>query len=134
MRYFLFRMKRFCGFAMGFVFFISGVLKLMDPVGTGLVMKEYFQFLHIGFLEFIAKPAGSTFAMAETIVGAGLITGVWRRAVAVAALILQGFFTLLTLLLVIFNPEMACGCFGEAVHLTHGQTFAKNIVILILSK
>ena len=48
------------------------------------------------------------------------------------SLILQGFFTVLTLFLVIFNPEMDCGCFGEAIHLTHMQTFLKNIVLCIL--
>ncbi len=125
-------MKRFFGFATGFVFFLGGIVKLMDPVGAGLVMKEYFDFLHIGFLDFASKPAGVLFALLETGVGAALITGVWRKTVAVTALILQGFFTLLTLLLVIFNPEMDCGCFGEAIHLTHMQTLIKNIVLCVL--
>lgn len=49
-----------------------------------------------------------------------------------AAIILQGFFTLLTLLLVIFNPEMDCGCFGEAIHLTHMETFVKNLILMAL--
>ena len=49
-----------------------------------------------------------------------------------AAIILQGFFTALTSLLVIFNPEMDCGCFGEAVHLTHIQTFVKNLILMAL--
>lgn len=132
MRYILFRMKRFCGFAVGFVFFISGLLKLVDPVGAGLVMKEYFKFLHLGFLEGLSLPAGVTFALAETIVGAGLITGVWRKIIAAAAVGLQSMFTILTLLLVIFKPEMDCGCFGEAIHLTHGETFIKNIILLSL--
>ena len=132
MRYILFRMKRFCGFAVGFVFFISGLLKLVDPVGAGLVMKEYFKFLHLGFLEGFSLPAGVTFALAETIVGAGLITGVWRKIIAAAAVGLQSMFTILTLLLVIFKPEMDCGCFGEAIHLTHGETFIKNIILLSL--
>ena len=132
MRYFLLRMKRFCGYAVGFVFFISGILKLMDPVGSGLVMQEYFRFLHIGFLDFAAKPAGALLALAEAIAGAGLITGVWRRLTGIAVLAMQGMFTLLTLLLVIFKPEMDCGCFGEAVHLTHGETFIENIVLLVL--
>lgn len=132
MKYLLLRLKRFCGFLTGLVFFVSGILKLLDPVGAGLVMKEYFEFLHIGFLGFAAKPLGTAFALAETIIGTGLITGVWRRTMALAAMGFQGFFTLLTLLLVIFNPEMDCGCFGEAIHLTHGQTFVKNLILCAL--
>ena len=132
MRYLLLRLKRFCGFITGFVFFISGLFKLMDPVGAGLVMDGYYDFLHLGFLSFSAKPVGVLFAMAEAVIGAGLVTGVWRKAMAAAAIILQSFFTLLTLLLVIFNPEMDCGCFGEVIHLTHMQTFIKNIVLMAL--
>ena len=95
-------------------------------------MKEYYEFLHLSFLTFSAKPAGVLFALAETVIGTALITGVWRRITAQCAIVLQGFFTILTLLLVIFNPEMDCGCFGEAIHLTHLQTFVKNIILLAL--
>ena len=130
MKYILQRMKRFCGFATGIVFFVGGILKLMDPVGAGLVMKEYFEFLHIGFMDGAAKYIAEAFSLSETIIGTALITGAWRKAVAFTALILQGFFTLLTLALVIFNPEMDCGCFGEAIHLTHVQTFVKNLILL----
>lgn len=130
MRYLIFRLKRFCGFAVGFVFFVSGLLKLMDPVGAGLVMQEYFKFLHIGFLEPIAKGSAVALAFIESITGAALVTGVWRKLVAPVATGLQGFFTLLTLLLIIFKPEMDCGCFGEAIHMTHGQTFGKNLILL----
>lgn len=132
MNYILLRLKRFCGFITGFVFFIGGILKLMDPVGAGLVMEEYLDFLHLGFLGFSAKVLGTAFALAETIIGTALITGVWRKTTGIAAMAFQAFFTLLTLALVIFNPEMDCGCFGEAIHLTHMQTFLKNIVLCIL--
>ncbi len=132
MGYISLRLKRFCGFIAGFVFFLSGIVKLMDPVGAGLVMDEYFSFLHIGFLSFSAKAAGVLFALAETVIGTALITGVWRKVTAQCAIAIQIFFTLLTLLLVIFNPEMDCGCFGEAIHLTHLQTFIKNIILLVL--
>ena len=50
-----------------------------------------------------------------------------------ATTILLGGFTLLTLLLWILNPDMDCGCFGEAVHLTHFQSFAKNVVLCLLT-
>lgn len=132
MKYIFQRMKRFCGFITGFVFFLSGIVKLLDPVGAGLVMDGYFDFLHMDFMAPSSKFFGVAFALAETIIGTGLITGVWRKTVALSAIILQGFFTLLTLLLVIFNPEMDCGCFGEAIHLTHMQTFIKNIILCIL--
>ena len=132
MRYFLLRIKRFCGYVAGFVFFISGILKLMDPVGASLVMKEYFHFLHIGFMDFSAMVAGIFFAFAECTIGAGLITGVWRKIMAPVAIGFQSLFTFLTLMLVVFNPKMDCGCFGEAIHLTHSETFIKNLILLAL--
>ncbi|MBR5836325.1 MAG: hypothetical protein IKY66_09225 [Bacteroidales bacterium] len=132
MKYILLRLKRFCGFITGFVFFIGGILKLMDPVGAGLVMGEYLDFMHMKFLGFAAKPLGLAFALAETVIGTALITGVWRKITGIAALAFQSFFTMLTLALVTFNPQMDCGCFGEAVHLTHMETFVKNIVLLVL--
>ena len=128
----LLRLKRFLGILFGIVYFLSGLIKLMDPVGAGLVMKEYFDFMHLGFMEPAAKIFGAAFALAETLVGAALVCGVWRRYVGKIAIALQSIFTLLTLFLYIYNPEMDCGCFGEAIHLTHSQTFFKNIVLLAM--
>ena len=128
----LLRLKRFLGILFGIVYFLSGLIKLMDPVGAGLVMKEYFDFMHLGFMEPAAKIFGVAFALAETLVGAALVCGVWRRYVGKIAIALQSIFTLLTLFLYIYNPEMDCGCFGEAIHLTHSQTFFKNIILLAM--
>ena len=61
-----------------------------------------------------------------------LMTGVWRKVAAIAAFALQGFFTILTIVLVVFNPEMDCGCFGNVAHLSHIQSLAKNIVLCLL--
>ena len=81
MRYLLLRLKRFCGFITGFVFFMGGILKLMDPVGAGLVMGEYLDFMHLKFLGFASKPLGVAFALAETVIGTALTTGVWRKMI-----------------------------------------------------
>ena len=129
---FLLRLKRFCGFLFGAVFFLSGLLKLMDPVGAGLVVKEYFDFLQIGFMAPAAKVFGVTLALLETLVGAALVCGVWRKVAGMAAIVMQIVFTIITAVLLIFNPEMDCGCFGEAIHLTHLQTFIKNIILMVL--
>ncbi len=124
--------RRFCAFVLGSVFLISGILKLMDPVGAEFVMKSYFGFLHIGFMDFAAKFLGVAFALTEAVLGAALMSGVWRKVVGISVVALTTFFTLLTLVLLIFNPTMDCGCFGEALHLTHFQTFVKNLILCAL--
>lgn len=124
--------RRFCAFVLGAVFLISGILKLMDPVGSEFIMKSYFSFLHIGFMDFSAKFFGVAFALTEAVLGAALMSGVWRKVVGIAVVALTTFFTLLTLVLLIFNPVMDCGCFGEAIHLTHLQTFVKNVILCAL--
>ena len=125
-------LRRLCSILLGMVYFIAGMLKLMDPVGAGLVVEGYLQFLHLDFLSFAAKCLGVGLALLGTLLGAALIAGVWRRQVAAVTSILTAAFTALTLVLVIFNPEMDCGCFGEAVHLTHMQTLMKNILLCFL--
>lgn len=124
--------RRFCAFVLGAVFLITGILKLMDPVGSEFIMKSYFSFLHIGFMDFSAKFFGVAFAQTEAVLGAALMSGVWRKVVGIAVVALTTFFTLLTLVLLIFNPVMDCGCFGEAIHLTHLQTFVKNVILCAL--
>lgn len=116
----------------GLVLFVAGVLKLMDPVGTSLIVGEYMNFLHLGFMRALSGAVGELFALSETLLGICLVTGVFRKFTAIAVSILLGGFTLLTLILWIFNPAMDCGCFGEAVHLTHFQSFAKNVVLCLL--
>ena len=57
----------------------------------------------------------------------------FRKVTAWVATGLLAFFTVVTLVLWIKNPAMDCGCFGEAVHLTHAQSFWKNVVLLVLA-
>ena len=124
--------RRFCSVLLGLVYFLAGMLKLMDPVGTGLIVQGYLDFLHIGWMAPLAKAICVALALVETLVGAALLAGVWRKQVAAVASFITVGFTILTLQLVIFNPEMDCGCFGEAIHLTHFQTFIKNLILCLL--
>ena len=133
MRKFHFGIRRFAAVIIGLVFFVAGVLKIMDPVGAGLIVEEYFKFFGVAGLTPIAKPFAFVLSLIEALTGIALITGVFRKLSAIVASILICIFTIVTLILWIKNPEMDCGCFGEAIHLTHGQTFMKNVILLILA-
>ena len=130
---FHYRLKRLCAFIIGIVFLLAGIFKLLDPVGAGLVVEEYFRFLHLGFLIPMAKAVAVLLALFEALLGAALISGIFRKPVAIATSVLIVFFTVLTLFLAIFNPAMDCGCFGEVIHLTNFQTFIKNLILLLMA-
>ena len=133
MRKFHHSFRRFCALLIGLVFLVSGLLKLMDPVGTGLKMVEYFKFLHLDFLIPAGKAAGTALSLLEALIGAALVSGIARKVAAVIVLVLIVFFTGLTLALYLIDPDMDCGCFGEAIHLTHLQSLLKNAVLLVLA-
>ena len=127
------RLRRRAAGLLGIVFLISGILKVWDPVGNMLIVTEYLKFLHIPFLIPAAKWLGIAMSVTECAVGIGLITGVLRKASAILAYAMLGGFTILTLLLWVFDAPMDCGCFGEALHLTHAQSFLKNVALLMLA-
>lgn len=129
---FHYRIRRLCAFIIGVVFLLAGIFKLLDPTGAGLVVEEYLRFLHLRFLMPAAKGIGVGLALLEALLGAAMISGVWRKPVAVLTSVMIVCFTILTLFLAIFNPAMDCGCFGEVIHLTNLQTFLKNLVLLVL--
>lgn len=125
-------LQRICAALIGIVFLLSSLLKLQDPVGTGLIMEEYFKFLHIEALRPAARLLGILISLGEGILGVGLLAGIWRGLVLLASGVVLLFFTTLTLILLIANPHMDCGCFGQMIHLTHAQSFIKNVVLLAL--
>lgn len=131
MRFYSFT-KRLCAFILGAVFLVGGLFKLMDPIGSALVMESYFSFLHLGFLRTFSTEIALAFNLLECFVGVSLVSGIWVRVMRNITLVLLSIFTILTLLLLLFNPDMDCGCFGEVVHLTHLQSFLKNVVLFIL--
>lgn len=114
-------------------FILSGILKLIDPVGTGLIVQEYLSFMHLGFLSPAALWLGVALSTVEFTIGISILIGLQMRFFSGLSLCFTGFFTLLTLYLAIFNPISDCGCFGKAIHLTNWQTFFKNVVLLLLA-
>ena len=122
--------RKCCSIVVGLVYVASGLLKVMDPVGTGLIVEAYFRFMHIPESALMAKILGVVLGALETTVGFAAVFCACPRITRWIMLGMQSAFTLLSLALVIWNPQMHCGCFGEAIHLTHRQTFIKNIVMM----
>lgn len=121
---------RLCRLIVGLVFIFSGFVKLLAPVGTSLILKEYLEVFHLGFLSGGALFLGIALAFTEFITGVALLLRLRIRIFAWVALILLALFTPLTLYLALVNPIEDCGCFGEAIHLTNWQTFFKNVILL----
>ena len=122
--------KKWCSISVGLLYVASGLLKVMDPVGIGLIVEAYFRFMHLPESVLVAKILGVVLGALETAVGFAAVFCVWPRITRWIMLGMQSSFTILSLALVIWNPQMHCGCFGEAIHLTHWQTFIKNIFLM----
>lgn len=123
-----------CRFALALVLAVSGFVKAVDPVGAMHKMKEYMALFSVDV------PSGDwamffaiVQAAMEFLLGVFLLTGVYRKFVSAAAPLLMTFFTLLTLFIYANSSVDDCGCFGEAVTLTNGETLAKNVLLLLLS-
>lgn len=124
--------RRMGAVLLGAVLLFGGLVKLMDPLGSQLVMESYLRFMHLGFLGFAAGFLSLLFNLLECVLGAALVAGLFPLVAGAATGVLMLFYTLLTLALLIVNPAMDCGCFGELVHLTHLQSFLKNVVLMLL--
>ncbi|MBQ0024173.1 MAG: DoxX family protein [Bacteroidales bacterium] len=115
------------------VFILSGIFKLIDPAGTGLIVQEYLNFMHLSFLGGIRIWIGVLLASLEFTVGISVMVGLKMRITATAGFVMTIFFTAVTIVLVAFDPIDDCGCFGEAIHLTNTQSLIKNIVLLVMA-
>lgn len=123
-----------CRFVLALVLAVSGFVKAVDPIGAMYKMKEYMVLFSVDApSEDWAMFFAVVQAALEFLLGVFLLTGVYRKFVSAAAPLLMMFFTLLTLFIYANSSVDDCGCFGEAVTLTNGETFAKNVALLLLS-
>lgn len=115
---------------LGSVFIFSGFVKAIDPLGSAYKFSDYFSAFGMGFLEGVALPLAIFLSSFELVLGIILILGYRRRTVYTILLWFLSFFTLITLVLALFNPVTDCGCFGDALILSNWQTFLKNVVLM----
>jgi hypothetical protein len=114
----------------GVVFIFSGFVKAVDPLGSAYKFADYFVAFRLDFLEFLTLPMGIFLSAFELVLGITLILGYRRKPLFSIVMWFMSFFTILTLILALFNPVSDCGCFGDALILTNWQTFFKNVVLM----
>lgn len=116
------------------VFMVSGFVKAVDPVGFMYKIKEYFAaFGFVDVPDFGMLCLALLFCGIEFIAGFFLLTGVYRRLVALLSFLMLLVYTPLTLYVALENPVPDCGCFGEAFRLTNWGTFVKNMLLLLFA-
>lgn len=120
---------------MAATFIFSGYVKAIDPLGTQYKLTDYLQAMGIGSLlpEWTLLVGAVLLAALEFSLGIFLLFAIRRHLVSKIVLVLMSIMTLLTLWIVIANPVKDCGCFGDAVVLSNGQTFIKNIILLAIA-
>lgn len=119
-----------CRLIPALTFIFSGIIKAIDPLGGAVKFEDYFTAFGIDALAPIALVLSIALASLEFLIGFFLLCKLYMRVTAWAALIITGFFTLLTLYIAIFNPVSDCGCFGDAIKLTNWETFGKNLILM----
>lgn len=125
-------MVNVCRLLLAVTFIISGFVKADDPYGTVYKMQDYLMVVGISNIPDLALlVAAIVLSFIEFTMGISMLFGINRKPTARLSAMFMAIMTLLTAYIYIFNPVEDCGCFGDAIILTNGQTFAKNIVLLI---
>lgn len=115
-------------------FIFSGFVKAVDPVGTQIKFQDYLQAFSVHFLTSSdVLLVACLLAGLEFLIGVYLFFGVYGKGTSIVTLTILLLFTPFTLYLALKNPVSDCGCFGDALILTNWQTFAKNVILLIMA-
>ena len=123
---------------LGGVFVFSGLIKINDPVGTAIKLEEYFSvfaadgWTFFGYLTSISLPIAIVFVVLEAVLGVALLVGYRMRITMPAMGGLLLFFAWLTFYSAYYNKVTDCGCFGDAIKLTPWESFAKDLVLIVL--
>ena len=122
-------------FVLALTYLFSGVVKLIDPRGTQYKIEDYAAAFGMTNLmpEWLPLVLACVLGVIEFLIGIYLFFGIRRRLATSVSICFLLIMTPLTFYLALKNPVSDCGCFGDALVLSNWQTFAKNVVLLILS-
>src|ERR1700722_7367720 len=116
----------------GILFIFSGLVKADDPLGLSYKMQEFFEVWNIHFLDHLTLAFSILMIVFEIVAGVAVLVG-WRmRLFSWLLLLLMIFFTFLTGYAYLSGKVRECGCFGDCIPLTAGESFVKDLVLLAL--
>ena len=120
---------------LGVLFVVSGFVKAVDPVGLSYKIEEYLGMFQLSGWSGLSMLLSVLLCAAELTLGLLLLLRLWRKLTAVAVTLFILVFTVLTYSIYTdpYGGINECGCFGEAFHLSNGATFAKNLILLVVS-
>lgn len=124
-----------CRTVIAITFILSGYVKAVDPLGTQYKIEDYLGAVGLSGVipDWITLSSSVCLAAVEFILGVMIFFAIGRTIATKVSLVFISIMTLITLWLVIANPISDCGCFGDAIHLTNGQTLAKNVLLLMIN-
>ena len=131
-------LDRIIRYTLGFVFVFSGTVKLIDPAGTAIKMKEYFEIFSTDFSSFFhyllpfVMPLAIIICLLEVMLGWFMILNFKAKQSLNVITILLLYFGFLTFYSAYYNKVTDCGCFGDAIPLTPWESFYKDVILLIL--
>ena len=120
-----------CRFVLAATFIFSGYVKAIDPLGTLYKLKDYAAAMSLNGLLPDWALVGVAIALGalEFALGVFMLFAVRRHVVSRITLAFMAAMTVLTLWIFVADPVKDCGCFGNALKLTNGETLLKNIVL-----
>lgn len=120
-----------CRFVLAATFIFSGYVKAIDPLGTLYKLKDYAAAMSLNGLLPDWALVGVAIALGalEFALGVLMLFAVRRHVVSRITLAFMAAMTALTLWIFVADPVKDCGCFGDALKLTNGETLLKNIVL-----
>ena len=121
-----------CRMALALTFILSGYVKAIDPLGTQYKLNDYAAAMHLSeyIPDWLTLTGAIALAMTEFALGIFMLFAIRRHLVSRLMTAMMVMMTLITVWIFIANPVKDCGCFGDAIKLTNGETLLKNIVLL----
>lgn len=116
-------------------FIFSGYVKAVDPIGTQYKLQDYAEAL--GLLQYV--PDWLTLYVSvglsamEFALGVFLLFAMMRHIVTRLIFAFMVVMTIVTVWIWVSDPVSDCGCFGDAIKLTNGETLLKNVILLAMA-